>query len=108
VTVLSRVRSQRKDARGTRGLARRILGWQPTSDLRDHDKAASARREIEVLTLKVRLARCTRSTRSGEPSQCIYTRAVKELLGRANVAAIGADLGVTSDDARALAKQFPI
>jgi len=34
--------------------------------------------------------------------------AVKELLGHANVAATGVYLGVTSDDARALAKQFPI
>ena len=34
--------------------------------------------------------------------------AVKELLGHANVAATGVFLGVTSDDARAPAKQFPI
>jgi site-specific recombinase XerD len=33
---------------------------------------------------------------------------VKELLGHANVAATGVYLGVTSDGARSLAKQFPI
>jgi hypothetical protein len=34
--------------------------------------------------------------------------ACKELLGHANVSATGVYLGVTGDDARALARQFPI
>jgi site-specific recombinase XerC len=34
--------------------------------------------------------------------------ACKELLGHANVSATGVYLGVTGDDARVLARQFPI
>jgi site-specific recombinase XerC len=54
----------------------------------------------------------THSIRRTKPAH-LYAKtknlaAVKELLGHANVAAIGVYLGVTSDDARALAKQFPI
>jgi integrase len=54
----------------------------------------------------------THSIRRTKPTH-IYAKtknlaAVKELLGHANVAATGVYLGVTSDDARALARQFPI
>jgi integrase len=54
----------------------------------------------------------THSVRRTKPAH-LYAKtknlaAVKELLGHANVAATGVYLGVTSDDARALAKQFPI
>ena len=54
----------------------------------------------------------THSIRRTKPAH-LYAKtknlaAVKELLGHANVAATGVYLGVTSDDARALAKQFPI
>jgi site-specific recombinase XerC len=54
----------------------------------------------------------THSIRRTKPAH-LYAKtknlaAVKELLGHSNVAATGVYLGVTSDDARALAKQFPI
>ena len=54
----------------------------------------------------------THSIRRTKPAH-LYAKtknlaAVKELLGHANVAATGVYLEVTSDDARALAKQFPI
>jgi integrase len=54
----------------------------------------------------------THSIRRTKPAH-LYAKAknlaaVKELLGHANVAATGVYLGVTSDDARALAKQFQI
>jgi integrase len=54
----------------------------------------------------------THSIRRTKPAH-LYAKtknlaACKELLGHANVAATGVYLGVTGDDARALARQFPI
>jgi site-specific recombinase XerC len=54
----------------------------------------------------------THSIRRTKPAH-VYSKtknlaACKELLGHANVSATGVYLGVTGDDARALARQFPI
>jgi integrase len=54
----------------------------------------------------------THSVRRTKPAH-LYAKtknlaAVKELLGHANVAATGVYLGVTNEDARVLARQFPI
>jgi integrase len=54
----------------------------------------------------------THSIRRTKPAH-LYAKtknlaACKELLGHANVSATGVYLGVTGDDARALARQFPI
>jgi site-specific recombinase XerC len=78
--------------------------------LRRADSGSGLDTDLQLLTLDGALY-STHSVRRTKPAH-LYAKtknlaAVKELLGHANVAATSVYLGVTSDDARALAKQFP-